>query len=165
MNCQCFLPGTNFLTLPQSCVKHAGLSVCALVSTCVCRLLSVPAGGSSSWPCIRPPSASVPPQCTSVWAGVCTCSRGSAPGAAGSASPVLHSKAASPGWTWPSTWNLKTHWDKENEFYLSLILVSYLNLSFNYIFPLFSGNKVLSTILHPSCSPNFLPVSDSLFTS
>lgn len=78
------------------------------LSTCVCRSLSVPAAGSSSWPCTPPLLASVPPRCRSFWAAACTYSRGSAPGAAGSASPALHSTAASPGWTWPSTWSLKT---------------------------------------------------------
>lgn len=81
--------------------------VCVSVCTCVCRSLSAPAAGSSSWPCTRPLSASVPPQCRSVWVGVCICSQGSAPGAACSAGPVLHSTAASPGWTCPSTWSLR----------------------------------------------------------
>lgn len=93
------------LALSQSC-SEACWSL--LIFTCACRSLSAPAGGSSSWPCILPPSTSVPPQCRSFWAGVCTCSQGSAPDAACSASPALHSKAASPGLTCPSTWSLKT---------------------------------------------------------
>ena len=89
--------------LRKSCVQHARRA-----ATCACRSPSAPAGGSSSWPCTRPPSASSPPQCRSAWAGVCTCSPGSAPDAACSASPAPHSTAASPGWTCPSIWSLNT---------------------------------------------------------
>lgn len=90
----------------QGHVKNEGL--CVWLHTCACKSLSALAAGSSTWPCTRPLLASVPPPCRSVWAGVCICSRGTAPGAACSAWPALHSKAASPGWTFLSTWSLKT---------------------------------------------------------
>lgn len=89
-------PGTSSGIMAE---PHADtlVSVCLLVPTCVRRSLSAPAGGFSSWPCIRPPSAFGPPQCRSVWAAVCTCSQGSAPDAACWASPAPHNRAVSPG--------------------------------------------------------------------
>lgn len=95
-------------TLQRKVVWSAAAYALVSGSTCASRSLSAPVGGSSSWPCTRPPSGAVPPRCRSVWAGVCIYSRGSAPSAAGSASPALRSKAASPGWTWTSTWSLET---------------------------------------------------------
>lgn len=106
-NCRVVCQGQT-LSHHLKVVQSKVVCVRASVSTCACRWLSAPAGGSSSWPCTRPPSASVPPRCRSAWAGVCTCSQGNAPDAACSASPALHSTAASPGWTCPSIWSLKS---------------------------------------------------------
>lgn len=67
------------------------------------RTVSSPASGSASAACTPQSGASCHPRCTCVSAGACTCNLGTSLGGSCLAGPVLHSKVASPGWTWISS--------------------------------------------------------------
>lgn len=67
------------------------------------RTVSSPASGSASVAYTLQSGASCHPRCTCVSAEVCTCNLGTSLGGSCLAGPVLHSKVASPGWTWISS--------------------------------------------------------------